>query len=48
MLLEARAKRMRISAWTVDYEPAIRRLIAMGVDRIITNYPDRALRLLVE
>jgi glycerophosphoryl diester phosphodiesterase len=48
MLLEARAAGMRISTWTVNNVPAIRRMAAMGADRIITNYPDRALRILVE
>ncbi len=43
---EARGNGLRISAWTVDEEKDMRRVMELGVDRITTNYPDRLLRLL--
>jgi glycerophosphoryl diester phosphodiesterase len=36
----ARSKGYRLYVWTVDEEPEMRRLIALGVDGIITNKPD--------
>ena len=45
---KARAKGLGVSVWTVNSEAAIRRVIALGADRIISNYPDRAMRLLRE
>ena len=35
-----------ISVWTVDQPEDMKRMIAMGVDSITTNYPDRLIRLL--
>jgi glycerophosphoryl diester phosphodiesterase len=46
MVEKARSKGIRVSVWTVDAEKDMRRMLEMGVDRIITNYPDRLLRLL--
>ncbi|MDM7994896.1 MAG: glycerophosphodiester phosphodiesterase family protein [Acidobacteriota bacterium] len=46
MVEKARSKGIRVSVWTVDAEKDMRRMLKMGVDRIITNYPDRLLRLL--
>jgi len=37
----AHARGQRVVAWTVDDPEAIARLVAWGVDAIITNYPDR-------
>lgn len=34
-----------IYGWTVDEEPEMRRLAALGVDGICSNYPDRLLRV---
>ncbi len=45
---KARSKGLRLSVWTVNTEMAIQRMIALGVDRIMSNYPDRAMRLLRE
>ena len=36
----AKAKGYRLYVWTVDEEPEMRRLIALGVDGMITNKPD--------
>jgi glycerophosphoryl diester phosphodiesterase len=38
----AHEKNLSVSAWTVDRPTDIRRMIELHVDRIITNYPDRA------
>jgi len=46
MVENARRKGLRVSVWTVDAEKDMRRMLKMGVDRIITDYPDRLLRLL--
>ena len=43
---EAHRSGIRISVWTVDQPEDMKRMIAMGVDRITTNYPDRLIRLL--
>ena len=34
----------KVTAWTVDNPKDISRLRKMGVDCIVTNYPDRAAR----
>jgi len=43
---QARRSALALYAWTVDDESDMRRLIELGVDGIVTNYPDRALALL--
>jgi glycerophosphoryl diester phosphodiesterase len=40
-LEEAHAKRLTVLAWTVNSPADMERLIDMGVDGIITDYPDR-------
>ena len=45
---EAHALGVRVHPWTVNREEDIRACLAMGVDAIITNYPDAALRVLGE
>jgi len=42
----AKSKGYRLYVWTVDEEPEMRRLIALGVDGIITNKPDLLRRVL--
>jgi len=41
----ARTRGLRLGAWTVNEEPALRRLAALGVDVITTDRPDLAIRL---
>lgn len=43
---EAHAHGMWVNAWTVNDLPTMAELIQMGVDGIITDYPDRLLQLL--
>jgi len=40
---EARNSLLEINVWTVDDEADMDRMIAIGVDGLMTNYPDRAL-----
>lgn len=42
----ARDNGLAITVWTVDEVDAMKRMIELGVDRIITNYPDRLQTLL--
>ncbi len=42
----AREAKIRLSAWTVNEEDDIRRMADLGVDVIMTDYPDRAKRIL--
>jgi len=41
LLADAQAAGMRVIPWTVNEPPAMERLIALGVDGLITDYPDR-------
>jgi glycerophosphoryl diester phosphodiesterase len=43
---EAHRSGLLISVWTVDHPEDMKRMMALGVDRITTNYPDRLIRLL--
>lgn len=43
---ECKKNNIEINVWTVNREKDMRRLIGMGVDAIITNYPDVALKVL--
>jgi glycerophosphoryl diester phosphodiesterase len=42
----AHARGLRVHAWTVNAEDDMRRLLALGVDGVMTDYPDRLLRVL--
>lgn len=41
LVADAHARKVTILAWTVDEPPDMQRLIDMGVDGIITDYPNR-------
>jgi glycerophosphoryl diester phosphodiesterase len=41
----ARAAHVRLSAWTVNTEADLRRMLDLGVDLIMSDHPDLALRL---
>lgn len=41
----ARGRRLEVHAWTINDEDTMRRLIDLGVDGIITDYPDRLLKI---
>jgi len=43
---EAHAAGLRVVAWTVNEPADMERLAALGVDGLITDYPDRARRVL--
>jgi glycerophosphoryl diester phosphodiesterase len=42
----ARSFNVRVQVWTVNEEPDLARMLAMGVDGIVTDFPDRLLRLM--
>jgi glycerophosphoryl diester phosphodiesterase len=46
VIADARAARVRLSAWTVNAEPDLRRILDLGVDMVMSDHPDLALRLI--
>jgi glycerophosphoryl diester phosphodiesterase len=46
LVADAHAQDLKLVAWTADTPKEMQKLIAAGVDGIITNYPDRLLELL--
>ena len=42
----ARRFNVRVQVWTVNEDQDLARMLAMGVDGIVTDYPDRLLRLM--
>ena len=48
LVAKARARGMKVNTWTVDDPDEMRRLIGLGVDAIISNYPDRLLEVVKE
>lgn len=42
----AHAMKLEVHAWTINDEESMRRLIELGVDGIMTDYPDRLIALL--
>lgn len=45
---ESHALGLEVNPWTVNGDEQLRWVIASGADRVITNYPDRALAILRE
>ena len=45
---ESRRAGLSLTVWTVDQERDMKQALALGVDTIITNYPDRLIRLLAK
>jgi glycerophosphoryl diester phosphodiesterase len=45
---DAQAKNMRVYVWTIDDPADMRRFLAMGVDGVITGYPDRMAAVLAQ
>ena len=43
---QAHTNCLQVNTWTVNEDQAMKSLILKGVDRLITNYPDRALSVL--
>jgi glycerophosphoryl diester phosphodiesterase len=43
---EAHERHLEVHAWTINDEAAMRRMLDLGVDGIITDYPDRLIDLL--
>ncbi len=48
IMRKARNAGLGVAVWTVNRRSAMQRAIALGVDCIISNYPDRVQRLLLE
>ena len=42
----AHGRNLRVHAWTVNGEEDMRRVLGMGVDGVMTDYPDRLLKVL--
>jgi glycerophosphoryl diester phosphodiesterase len=42
----AHAHNIQVHAWTINEADTMRRLIDLGVDGLITDYPDRLLKIL--
>lgn len=48
MVSQAHARGLKVVPWTCDDPATVRALMDMGVDGIITNYPDRVRQIMAE
>ena len=48
MVTRAHADGMKIVTWTVDEKETMRQVIGLGVEAVISNYPDRLLEVVAE
>lgn len=48
MIAAAHAQNIQVIPWTVNDEKTMRKLVKMGVDGLITDYPDLGVRMLAE
>lgn len=48
MVTRAHADGMKIVTWTVDEKETMRQVIGLGVEAVISNYPDRLLEVVTE
>jgi len=48
LIKRAHALGIKVHYWTINDEETMRRLIELGADGIITDYPDRAVKVLTE
>lgn len=46
LMRTAQARGLNVQLWTINEQPAMRRLLDQGAHGLITDYPDRALQLL--
>lgn len=46
LIATARERGLHVQLWTINEQPAMHRLLDMGAQALITDYPDRALQLL--
>ena len=46
LIRNARTRGLHVQLWTINEQPEMRRLLEMGANGLITDYPDRALQLL--
>ncbi|MFI3214058.1 MAG: glycerophosphodiester phosphodiesterase [Eubacteriales bacterium] len=47
-LQECKEKGLKLHVWTVNEEEHMKMMVDMGIDAIITNYPDKAKRVVAE
>jgi glycerophosphoryl diester phosphodiesterase len=46
LLKTATQRGLNVQLWTINEQPDMRRLIDLGANALITDYPDRALQVL--
>ena len=46
LIAHAHAHEVAVHAWTINEEPEMQRLLELGVDGLVTDYPGRMVELL--